>query len=297
MYGQSIDIIETPEKTYYYSTDWRDKLIDSSFFHTRMGHENPKMFPIKTHIQTASRVYIGRLELGKTAKSEITDYIDVTSDTRPDDSSIKLHQGLYYHCNDVFSPEIGDIRLRFLTAGIEGNYVSYLTLPDKFIPKTYRPLQFILILFYQYTVVGKFENGQLVPYVSSLKNNVLIILPGRHTLNEAFDAAHYERKLHSWALRFIGWVFIFFATICTTELMNIVLSDIPFFAILLPNPQHPMYGMILLSASTALTIISISWLIFRPWLAVGMFCAAISPFIFCAHSLLSGYQRVNTQLD
>lgn len=100
-----------------------------------MGHENPKMFPIKTLVQTASHVYIGKLELGTDAKSEITDYIDVTSDTRPDDSSIKLHLGLYYHCNDVFNPEIGDIRLRFLTAGIEGNYVSSCILTSILIKK------------------------------------------------------------------------------------------------------------------------------------------------------------------
>lgn len=104
--------------------DWRDKLIDSSLFHTRMGHENPKDFPIKTHVQTAAHVYVGKFELGEAAKKEITDYIEVTSDTRPDDPAIKLHSGLYYHCNDVFNPEIGDIRLRFLTAGIEGNFVS-----------------------------------------------------------------------------------------------------------------------------------------------------------------------------
>lgn len=119
------------------------------------------------------------------------------------------------------------------------------------------------------------------------------MLPGRHTLDEAFHAAHYERRMHSWALRFIGWVILFFATICTSEILTVVLSDIPFFAILLPNPNHPLYGIILLSLSMAMTIISISWMIFRPWLAAGMFCAAISPFLFCARSLVNTYERVN----
>lgn len=123
-YGQSLDIIETPQKTYYYMTDWREKLVDSSSFHVRTGHENPREFPIKTNEQTAAHVYIGKFELGTAAKNQIADFIEVTSDTRPDDPAIKLHYGLYYHCNDVFRPEIGDIRLRFLTAGIEGNFVS-----------------------------------------------------------------------------------------------------------------------------------------------------------------------------
>lgn len=112
------------ERTYYYTQDWRDKLVDSSLFYIRSGHENPKEFPIKNRIQTSKHVLIGNYELGDDAKSKIDNYIEITSDTRPDDPAIKLHSGLYYHCNDVFNPEVGDIRLQFLTAGIEGNFVS-----------------------------------------------------------------------------------------------------------------------------------------------------------------------------
>lgn len=123
IYGQSIDIINNGQRTYYYTQDWRDKLVDSSLFYIRSGHENPKEFPIKNRILTANHVLIGNYELSAEAKSKIDNYIEITSDTRPEDPAIKLHSGLYYHCNDVFSPEIGDIRLQFLTAGIEGNFV------------------------------------------------------------------------------------------------------------------------------------------------------------------------------
>lgn len=115
--------------------DWKDKLVDSSRFYIRSGHENPKEFPIKNHIQVARHAYIGKYELGKAAKNEINDFIEITSDTRPEDPAIKLHSGLYYHCNDVFSPEIGDIRLQFLTAGIEENFVSNSSINNKMIDK------------------------------------------------------------------------------------------------------------------------------------------------------------------
>lgn len=194
-YGQSIDIINTEQKTYYYTNDWRDTIVDSSQFHTRSGHENPKEFPIKNRIQIANHVLVGGYELGEAAKDEINNYIEITSDTRPEDPAIKLHSGIYYHCNDVFNPEIGDIRLQFLTAGIEGNFVRITRNAHK-----HNSCGTHLSVFhlFQYTIVAKYENNVLVPYVTSINTTVLILLPGRHTLNEAFEAAHYERKLHAW---------------------------------------------------------------------------------------------------
>lgn len=127
-FGSSVDMINTGEKTYYYSMDWHDKIVDSSLFYIRSGHENPKEFPIRNRIQVANNVMIGTFKLSDVVKKEINDYIEITSDTRPDDPSIKLHSGLYYHCADLFNPEIGDIRLQFLTAGVEGNFVCIYAL-------------------------------------------------------------------------------------------------------------------------------------------------------------------------
>lgn len=141
-FGSSVDIINTGQKTYYYSMDWRDKIVDSSLFYIRSGHENPKEFPIRNRIQIANNVWIGTFKLSDAVKVEIQNYIEITSDTRPEDPSIKLHSGLYYHCNDVFNPEIGDIRLQFLTAGIEGNFV-----------RIFWPLHFSLSMtFYSFTL-------------------------------------------------------------------------------------------------------------------------------------------------
>lgn len=125
----------------------------------------------------------------------------------------------------------------------------------------------------------------------------MILLEGRHNIKDAFHAAHYERKLHSWAIRFIGWVLIFFSVTCTSDMFNVVFRDIRLFAIILPDPRQPLYGNVLLSLSLAMVISALCWLIFRPWLAFGMLCAAISPFIFCARGIINTYQRLDTQMD
>lgn len=104
--------------------DWRDKLVDSSMFYIRSGHNNPTKFPIQSRVQLAEHVNIGYYELGSAVKSKVTRFIELTSDSRPEDPSVKLHSGLYYHCNDVFNPEVGDLRIQFSFSGLEGTVVS-----------------------------------------------------------------------------------------------------------------------------------------------------------------------------
>jgi hypothetical protein len=116
--------VQTEERTYYYTKDWRDQIIDSRSFYIRTGHHNPQSFPIDSKIHVADHVHIGQFTLGTDVISRINTFTELTSDTRPDDSSVKLHSGMYYHCNDVFEPEVGDIRIQFSFAGLQGEMVS-----------------------------------------------------------------------------------------------------------------------------------------------------------------------------
>lgn len=108
--------------------DWRDELVDSRSFYIRTGHHNPTSFPMETKVYVSERVHIGQYELGDAMKERFKKFIEVTSDTRPEDPSVKLHAGLYYHCNDIWNPEIGDIRIQFAYAGLEGSTVNNLSL-------------------------------------------------------------------------------------------------------------------------------------------------------------------------
>lgn len=283
-YGESVASVQSDEKTYYYTMEWRDKLIDSRNFYIKSGHTNPTSFPIQSRMQIAEQVHIGEIELsiyeipfhsksnilfqfffsGDTVKDRMNNFLDITSDSRPEDTDVKLHSGLYYHCNDIWNPEIGDIRIQFSFAGFENEF---------------------------YTIVGKYEKGKVVPYETSFKTQVLLVYSGELTLIEAFRAEHHSQKVTTWGFRFFGWLLLFFAATCTATLLNFVFSKSQLLSSFAPDPNNPVFTNLLLSFSFSLFITSIAWIIHRPYLGGSLLFAAISPFLYCARSVIQ-YQRI-----
>lgn len=74
--------------------------------------------PLNTVIYTAPSVKIGALQISEPIKQKFNNFIEVTSDERPESNEVKLHMGIYYHCDDVWNPQIGDIRVQFYYAGL-----------------------------------------------------------------------------------------------------------------------------------------------------------------------------------
>jgi hypothetical protein len=69
-------------------------------------------------------VKLGDFLLGDDLKEKFDDYTVFTSDERPSTNSIKMHAGLYFHAEDVWKPEVGDIRVQFSYAGRAGEQAS-----------------------------------------------------------------------------------------------------------------------------------------------------------------------------
>lgn len=145
----------------------------------------------------------------------------------------------------------------------------------------------------QYTIIGKYQNGLVRPYVSSSNTKVLVVMPGEHSIAQAIEATHYRNKLSAWAVRFVGWVLIFFATTCLSTLIYIAIGNNRYLYRFSPNPMDPFKGNVLLSLSIALIIIAIAWVFLRPWLGIGILCAALSPFLFCARRFYQHYPHID----
>lgn len=236
-------------------------------------------------IYVSERVHIGQYELGDVLKDRFRKFIDITSDTRPEDPSVKLHSGLYYHCNDIWNPEIGDIRIQFSYAGLEGSMVR---LKVHKTPNNKSP-----ILLLQYTVVGKLENGKIVPYESSHARKVLLIYSGELSLHETFKLEQHSKRLTTWGWRLIGWIMLFLSATCSASILQYITAQSRVLRQFVPDASFPVSTNLTMSFSLALVVTSIAWVIHRPMLGSGIFFAAVSPFIYCARGLFNNYQRMD----
>lgn len=80
--------------------------------------------PLHSNVQISPFVRVNQLIVGWELKQKFNDFIEFTGDERPERRDIKLHMGIYYHCDDVWNPEIGDIRVQFYYCGVNGEPVS-----------------------------------------------------------------------------------------------------------------------------------------------------------------------------
>ncbi|XP_052860598.1 transmembrane protein 43 homolog [Anopheles cruzii] len=265
-FGESVATVETDDRSYFYNREWRDDLVDSRSFYIRNGHHNPTTFPLDSTVHVSEHVYIGPYELGDVAKNRFQTYQEVTSDTRPEDPSVRLHTGLYYHCNDIWNPEVGDIRIQFAYAGLEGSYV---------------------------TIVGRLEKGRIVPYESTHARKVLLMESGEHNLHGIFRIEHQQQRLVTWGVRFVGWVLLFFSSICCGPIMEHLVREHRLLRMFAPHGRFSLMNNVTLSLSAGLAIVSVAWIVYRPWLAGGLLLAAMSPFLYCARGVVGTYQRID----
>ncbi|CAO1429970.1 unnamed protein product [Diamesa serratosioi] len=199
-------------KNYFYFKEWSGKPIDSRSFYLP-GHTNPKTFPAQTQTLVAEHAFLGNFELSEDVKDMIKTFIDITSDTRPDDTYIKMHSGIYYHTDDLFDLKVGDIRIKFQFAGLEGDY---------------------------YTIVGRLQQGKIVPFVSKLNKKVLLLAKGELTMEAIFKQEHHSVRLKTWTVRGFGFLMIFVAVTCTANLLHHIFARSRYFSLLSHDPNQPL---------------------------------------------------------
>ncbi|GJQ82190.1 hypothetical protein Trydic_g6018 [Trypoxylus dichotomus] len=256
---------ESTGADYFYITEWRDKLVDSRNFYIRHGHHNPTEIPLKTYVYVSPIAKVGQLKLGTDIKNKFNDYIEVTGDQRPDRRDIKLHLGIYYHCDDVWNPQVGDIRVQFYYAGVNGEPV---------------------------TVVGMQKDGIIVPYHTTRGHQIALVRNGILTVSQIFDVEHSDARWETWKLRAAGTFVLYASAVCLKRLLRLLLLKLPPFH-QIARDEISSSSNLAISLSVSLLIIAIAWLFYRPMIGVGLILASLSPIIYCSMAFFNPGQNQN----
>lgn len=245
------------ETSYSYAKDWFDKRVNSESFANPMGHHNTEYWPHNSTVKTNDRVKIGGFLLGKELKAKFEEFTQFTSDERPSDPGIKMHAGLYFHANDVWESEVGDIRVQFSYAGRDGEQV---------------------------TVVGKQSGNEIKPYLTEDGSTELLFLHyGLRGPNEIFHTEHAQNKMQTWIYRMAGWFISFLGLNCLSSLLDIVVDDYPYArGVLVLGVTSLPFSF---SISLSLLFISIGWVLYRPLIGLVLLLISLAPITVAAYKI------------
>ncbi|XP_029677315.1 transmembrane protein 43 homolog isoform X2 [Formica exsecta] len=246
---QSFGGITEDEKHYYYTTEWKDKLVDSDHFYIRTNHDNPKEMPIKSQIQIADEVKIGAFTLSMELKKKFNDFVEITSDERPERKDIKMHSGLYYHSADLWNPQVGDIRIQFSYAGKSGDI---------------------------YSVVGLLEKNTIKPYYASHGEEILLQRKHKMSVDQMFHLEHVNNYWRTWTIRGLGWLVLFVAATCLANILKTIILNSTFLCGIIAVESLTMS----VSMSISLLVIGFAWVWYRPIIGLCLALASVLPFIY-----------------
>ncbi|XP_014475217.1 PREDICTED: transmembrane protein 43 homolog isoform X2 [Dinoponera quadriceps] len=237
------------EKHYYYTTEWKDKLVDSDHFYIRTGHHNPKEMSIKSQLQIADEVKIGAFTFGVELKKKFTDFVEVTSDERPERKDIKMHSGLYYHSADLWNPQVGDIRIQFSYAGKSGEV---------------------------YTVVGLLEKDVIKPYYTQQGEEILLQRKHKISVDQMFHLEHKHNYWRTWYIRVLGWLVLFVAATCLANILKTIILNSTFLCGIIAVESLTLSVSMFIS----FLVIGIAWVWYRPMIGLCLTLMSIVPFIY-----------------
>ncbi|CAN7937626.1 unnamed protein product [Ixodes hexagonus] len=229
------------EQDYSYEPEWRSELVDSTLF-TKVSCVNPTSFPVQSRDFVLSEVYVGNVRLSESLVLKIDNF------QRLNFSTNSMEDGFLYISESGGAPEkpeVGDIRISFLVAGILGE--------DKV------------------SVVSECQGQQLRPYVSAVGIPVELLEFGELTAEAMFKQASTDNGITTSVLRSIAWFFSFMGFTLLSPVLHTLARKVPRITLLVPADSSPMQ----FSTYTWLLLMFLSWAVARPMHAVATVGASV----------------------
>lgn len=248
----------TTRTTYEYDRKWKSGYNNSSSFHEKAGHENPKpKFKNSSHV--AKHVTVGAYELNNTLKGDMNSFetlswTDEMFQALPQevaDNGILDGEYLYWSKDgppSVDDPRVGDQRIQFrvvspadvtLVAAQKGNSFSPFTVP----------------------------NGEKIEQ----------LYVGQFTAEEMFEKFQQENITLAWILRLVGFL------VCCAGFYLLV-APLGVFADVIPFLGSMTRGIVgffafLSGSCVALGTIAVAWIAVRPLIGIPLLIVSIAALV------------------
>lgn len=243
------------QKEYHYTYDknWSERLINSSNFRNPAGHQNPRSYYAEPATLVSNDAKIGKYTLDTSIIEKLNKFEKhrINSDAAIPQSvdgaeKVSVHDGAYYLGQNPAAPKVGDERVLF-----------------KFIPAKGI-----------YSVIGRQADFSIQKYTAPNGTEIARIESGNVPSHVMFQHAEQENNMTTWMFRALGVVLMFIAFLLISGPLLALVEWIPFLGDL------ASFGAAILSACLSLSIslvtIGISWIAYRPILAVLLIVGAVA---------------------
>jgi hypothetical protein len=253
------------ETTYSYTHEWSSNVIDSSRFYRPAGHQNPATMPYSSLQLTAASVTVGAFNLPTNLVQQLSasETLRVPDEPLPEaeaDQTVtnpatpQVVNGQFYIGHNPTTPQVGDVRIRY----------------------SYTPEQDVSIIAQQQgnTFVGHRSSDD--------RRTLLIINSGIQSADAMFTAAQTANQKLTWLVRLGGFLLMVVGLKMLLGPLGVIGDVIPFIGRLIRLGT----GLIAftISAASALTVIAMAWIVYRPLL--GTTLLAIAVVIFGATAIM-----------
>ena len=242
---------ETTTTTYYYDKKWVSAPIDSSSFQEPVGHENNSTQQFDSGQSQAQTVTVGAFTLPKPLINDITSSAPYPLQEVPPtlaSETANISEGVFY-TGDANAPAIGDERVTFS-----------LTEPGNV------------------SVMAVQSGNTFEPWTAKNGKTRFILMEGLHSADEVIAAEEQKAKFLRWALRIGGFIIMSIGLGLLLKPLSVLADVIPFMGNLVGAATGFIAMMI--AAGITLIIIAISWVTFRPLIAVPILVVALVALFF-----------------
>jgi hypothetical protein len=243
---------EVTETVYTYTEVWSPKLIDSTKFKERDGHENPATMPFESQSWEARAVTLGAFELSPSLIAKITseEALPVgTAETA--DKPVKMSEDIktrdsgFYRGKDPANPAVGDLRIEFKVVK----------------PETV-------------SVIARQVKGTFEPYPAKAGDNIELLQPGTHSAEAMFQHAQEQNAALTWILRGAGFLAMAIGLGLIFRPLVVIADVVPLFGDLL-QVGVGIFAL-LVAVPLSLITISIAWVFYRPLIGIPLLVGGVA---------------------